>query len=255
MAIRLSKGLVNKMLTEGSFKSIFSNAVIDIFTGSQPTTADQAATGTKLCTVTLGSGAYTPETRAAGSITLAGAAGSINTLTVNSIDILGGAVSFVTDLATTATAVAAQINANPKNKLFVASAANAVVTLTAVAGMGAAPNGWVVAYTATTMTATPVNMANGVDAVNGLLFNGSAADGVLQKLAAQTWSGTVLTNGVAGWFRLREATDTGTGESTTAARYDGSIASSGAQMNMQVQTLVAGAPFIMPAGSITLPMS
>jgi len=255
MAIRLSTGLVNKLLTEGSFKSVFSNAVIDIYAGTQPASADQGVATTKLCTVTLGSGAFTAETRGAGTLTLAGSAGSINTVTVNGLDVLGGAVTYTTDMTTTAAAVAAQINANPKNKLFVASAANAIVTLTAVAGLGALVNGWVVAYTATTMTATPANMSAGVDAVNGLLFNGSAAAGVLQKLPVQSWTGTVLAGGVAGWFRLRESTDTGVGDSTAAARYDGSIASSGAQMNMAVQTLVAGAPFIMPAGSITLPMS
>ncbi len=53
MAIRLSTGLVNKMLAEGSFKSIFANGVIDIYTGSQPASADTAATGTKLVQVTL----------------------------------------------------------------------------------------------------------------------------------------------------------------------------------------------------------
>lgn len=258
MAIRLSTGLVNKMLAEGSFKSIFANGVIDIYTGSQPASADTAATGTKLVQVTLASGAYTAETRATGTLTLAGASGSINTVTVNSIDVLGTAVTFTTDLTTTAALVAAQINANPRNKLYVASSNAAVVTLTAVAGLGTSVNGHVVAYTATTMTATAVNIGSGVagvSAANGLLFNGTAASGALAKLPAQTWSGNVIAGGVAGWFRIRESNDLGTSDSTTAARYDGSIASSGAQMNMAVQTLVLDAPFVLPAGSITLPMS
>ena len=253
MAIRLSTGLVNKLLTVGSFKSIFSNFVIDIYSGTQPTTADAVPTGTKLVTLTLNGGAHTAETAATGSITLVGSAGSIDTLTVNGLDILGGSVAYITDLSTTAAAVCAAINSNPKNKLFVASNISAAITLTAVEGLGTAPNGWVVDYTATTMTATPVNFSGGVDAVNGLRFSGEATAGVMSKLSSQTWSGTVLNTGVAGWFRMREANDAGTAESTTAARYDGSIAGSGAQMNMPIQTLIQNLNFSVQSGSITLP--
>jgi hypothetical protein len=254
MTARLSTGLTNTLLSVSSFADIFANSVIDVYSGTQPGAADTAATGTLLCSVTNGGLAYTAETRATGTLTIAGSSGSINTVTVNSLDILGGAVTFTTDLTTTAALIVAQINANPKNRLFVASSVAAVITLTAVNGLGTSPNGWVVAYTATTMTATPANMAGGVNSANGLLF-GSVAAGVLSKLASQTWQGTVLSTGTAGWFRLRESGDLGTSDSATACRYDGAIASSGSQMNLAVQTLTAGAPLIIPSGSITLATS
>jgi hypothetical protein len=187
MTIRLSTGLVNLMMGTGSFKDVFANCLIDIYSGTQPAGGDDAATGTLLATITKSSGAFTAETRSVGSLTLAGAAGSINTVTVNSLDILGGAVSFNTSLNQTAVDVADQINRNPKNLLFIASAtgSSAVVTLTAMNGLGTLPNSWVVAYTATTMTATPANMAGGVDAVNGLRFDKTLI-GVLSKTVADT---------------------------------------------------------------------
>ena len=43
----------------GSFTDLFRNCVVDIYTGSQPTDADTAETGTKLASITLSSEAFT----------------------------------------------------------------------------------------------------------------------------------------------------------------------------------------------------
>ena len=257
MAARLSTGLVNAIANIASMADVLAGCSLDIYSGSQPATADAAATGTLLVTVTQGAAAVTNETKAVGSITLAGASGSINTITLNGVEILGTPVAFITDINVTTTAVAAMINANPKNRTVVASStgASGVLTLTAVTGMGTLLNGQVPAGTGTTLTlSTPVNMTGGVNQVNGLHF-GTVAAGVLSKVAAEDWKGTVLANGTAGWFRIRETGDTGTADTTTAVRYDGAIAASGAQMNLAVQTLSIGAPFTVPSGSITLPTS
>lgn len=50
MALRLSTGYRNKSLSSLSFLSIFNSCFIRIYTGTQPTTADAAPTGTLLCT-------------------------------------------------------------------------------------------------------------------------------------------------------------------------------------------------------------
>lgn len=50
----------------GSIKDIFKDGVLKIYSGSQPATADLAATGTLLVTVTLSSGAFTPGSPANG---------------------------------------------------------------------------------------------------------------------------------------------------------------------------------------------
>lgn len=147
MATRLSTGLVNKLMDTSSFDTVFNAGFIDIFSGTQPASADDAPTGTKLCTI----------------------------------------------------------------------------------------------------------YSDGAAA--GLHFAAAAVNGALAKLGTETWSGTVQNTGTAGWFRLREASDAGTAHSTTAARMDGSIATSGAQMNLGSLTLTQGAPFVLTAATFTLPQS
>lgn len=44
----------------GSMDEVLRNGIIEVYAGSQPTTADLAESGTKLLRVTIGSGAFTP---------------------------------------------------------------------------------------------------------------------------------------------------------------------------------------------------
>jgi len=250
--MRLSTGLTNQMLDTGSIKDIMNDCVCDIYSGVQPTLPDAVPNGTLLATVSKASGAVTAEVAAVGTMTLTGGgSGSVNTVTVNSLDILGTAVNFITDLATTATAVALQINTNPQNQLFVASATGAVVTITAVNGLGAFPNTWAVSSTLTTITASYGNMASGVTAVNGLRW-GTAATGTISK-TSDTWSGVGVASGTAGWFRIRQASEPGTAASTVFPRIDGTIATSGADMVIGALTVTISAPFIIPTAAITMP--
>jgi hypothetical protein len=52
MALRLSTALRNEVLDNG-LNATFNGHRLDIYSGSQPTTADTAPTGTLLCTITL----------------------------------------------------------------------------------------------------------------------------------------------------------------------------------------------------------
>jgi hypothetical protein len=52
MAIKVSSGLRNKMLVTGSFKATMDGGSLKIYSGTVPTDADQAATGTLLVTIT-----------------------------------------------------------------------------------------------------------------------------------------------------------------------------------------------------------
>lgn len=56
MAFRLSTGLRNALLGEDDFKSLMNNGWLDIFTGSQPASADAIEPGTKLVRVSSTSG-------------------------------------------------------------------------------------------------------------------------------------------------------------------------------------------------------
>jgi len=152
MALRLSTGLRNALLSSASFQDAMVNGVIDIYSGAQPTSADDTETGTKLLSVTVGSGAFTPGT-----------------------------------------------------------------------------------------------------ATNGLNFADAAA-GAIAKAAAEVWSGVAVATGVAGWFRFY-ANDKATGASTTGKRFDGSISTSGAQLNMSSTSITSGATTTIDSLVVTMPAS
>jgi hypothetical protein len=141
-------------LVGGSIRDIFKRGVLRIYSGVQPTTADLAATGTKLLEITVGSAAFT-----------------------------GGAVAA------------------------------------------------------------------------GLEF-GAAAAGAIAKSTAQTWSGVGLANGTAGWWRFygNAADEAATPAiSTTLPRMDGTIATSGGQINMSSTSVTLGATSTVDTFTVTLP--
>lgn len=245
MALRLSTALRNFLLEGGSFEGAFTNGRMKIFTGAQPTLADDAEVGTLLVTITDASGAHTAEVQATGSVALTGGgAGSVNTLTVNGVEIMGSATNFNTSLTQTAADIATKINANPKNKLFrAANNASATVTLTTVPGLGTLPNAWVVASTVTTITKTDTNMASGVNPANGLTY-GVSTDGSLVKNPLQTWSGAAVATATAGWFRmLGSVADAGASDAVNKVllRLDGNVGTSGANLNLTSTAIVLAA--------------
>jgi len=259
MTARFSTGLRNYVADKGSYRDALAGGMLEIYTGSQPTTADAAPTGTLLTTITDASGAHTNEILAQGTVTLTGGgSGSLNTITVDGIDILGGAVAFDTSLAVTAAAAAVAINANQSEPRYTAAVlSGAIITITAARGTGTEANGLVVASTGTTITTTNVNMGTttaGVDSVNGLRF-GVASGGILNKLSSQTWSGVTGVTGTAGWFRFTgSVADSGLLDSAgTEIRLDGAVSTSGQQLNMSSTSFVATATETISAMPITLP--
>jgi hypothetical protein len=87
---------------------------------------------------------------------------------------------------------------------------------------------------------------------NGLCFDAPAA-GIITKLSTQVWSGVGAGDGTAGWFRLSaNGTDAGS-ISTTLPRLDGAIATSGAELNMSSTTVATGATTTIDAFTVTLP--
>lgn len=256
MAWRPSKALRNHMMEFEDFKHTMSNCVIKWYTGSQPATPETAPSGTLLVTLSLASGALTREVLSAGSVDLTGgASGSVDTITVNSIEIMGSSTPFNTSLGQTATDVVTKINNNPKNLLFVASvSATDKIDITAKPGLGTLPNTWVVASTVTTITKTDSNMAGGVLAVNGLNW-GDSAVGILSKLSTQVWSGVAGNTGTAGWFRIEASVNDAGGTDSTESifRADGTIATSGAEINMGSTSITTGLTYTLDTFTVTLP--
>lgn len=123
------------------------------------------------------------ETLAGGSITLSGNSGSIAQVTVNGIVITSGAVAWNTDLATTAAALAANINAFISTPDYTATSVGAVVTIKAAAGTGSNPNGYSVAGTFTgTLSGVFTAMAGGNSLCEIYLIPGLARYGIDERI-------------------------------------------------------------------------
>tara|TARA_Y100000310_G_scaffold236502_1_gene239703 strand:+ start:19908 stop:23663 length:3756 start_codon:yes stop_codon:yes gene_type:complete len=119
-------------------------------------------------------------TAATGTVTLTGGgSGSVDGITVNSVEIMSGAENYDTDLDTTAVNVAANITANTSAPNYTASAASSVITITSVY-KGDHVNTWDVTSSSTTITTSDVNMASGanttvvtLDTPNSVVTTGS----------------------------------------------------------------------------------
>lgn len=242
MTVRLSTGLRNALASGMGLASALNRGSIQIYSGSQPASADNAVTGTLLGVVTSNSAAITQESQASQTITVSGASGSVNTVTVGTFNIIpSDPVAFRVDAATTASDLADAIN---RNAIYTATVAGAVVTLKPRPGVGAAHNGYVVATTVTTLTATSGgNMSGGVNSANALIFGG-AASGAVGKSSNQIWSFNGLVDGTAGWFRFVASSADGGGSAVAPwpIRLDGSIASSGADMGLSNISVKSGGP-------------
>lgn len=131
---------------------------------------------------------------ATGSVELTGGgSGSVDSITVDSVEIMSGAVSYNTNLNTTATDVASNITSNTSVPNYTATAAGPVITITA-SDAGISPNAFVVVSSATTITTTDINMANGFDEISeGATITGatSGATAVITRVVLNTgtWAG------------------------------------------------------------------
>ena len=109
-----------------------------------------------------------------------GASGAVNGITVNGVEIMSGAESFDTDLATTAQNVAENISNFTSSPNYSASALGTTITIYALVG-GTGPNGFTVTSSTTTITTVDVNMTGAtVPSVNTfslVYFESSLANG------------------------------------------------------------------------------
>ena len=87
---------------------------------------------------------------------------------------------------------------------------------------------------------------------NGLEF-GDAAAGIIAKAAGETWQDAGLAAGTAGYFRLvANPTDNGA-LSTALPRIDGSVGTSGADLNMSSTSISVGSTYTIDTFQLTLP--
>lgn len=256
MTVRLSTGCRNGLAQGLGFGGMFNGGRMEIYSGSQPITADAATTGTLLGIVTQSSGALTKETRATATLTVTGGSGTLAGITVGTMPIVPD-IAFNPVVWNTSTAVTAQLIADAinRNGYAEASVVGSVITVTLRPGAGAAFN--TLALAATGITCTGSSFASGVAPVNGLYF-GISAGGVIAKPTGQIWSFNGI-NGTltAGWFRLYGSNTSDSGGLISAAPYyprlDGSIATSGADLNLSNISIATGSANTIDAFSFTIP--
>lgn len=88
---------------------------------------------------------------------------------------------------------------------------------------------------------------------NGLEFENDPLNGELEKASGETWKGTAVATGTAGWFRfVANPTDAGA-ESTVLPRMDGNIGISNADLNIPNTSLVTGRIYTIDSFKLTLP--
>jgi hypothetical protein len=236
MAARLSTGLVKSLMDTSSFRTLFALGFIDIYSGTQPASADTAASGTKLVTL-YSDGA------SAGLSWAATAPGGVQAKLAS--ETWSGTV------AATGTAGYFRLRAVNNPGAFIAGG-----TVTAAAR--AAAN--------SVLVFTENGHANLVgDRVVTTGFTPAAYNVVGTIVAADTNTFSVIADSntysaggdstsVQGTYtRSRPAADPGTATSTTAVRYDGAIATSGGEMTLGNLSLISGAPFVLSAAAFTLP--
>ncbi len=86
----------------------------------------------------------------------------------------------------------------------------------------------------------------------GINFDTAAVGGTLPKAPAETWSGTNVATGVAGYFRHVLAADAND-LSTTAIRIQGTVGTGGADLNISSTSLTSGAPCPIDGYNVTIP--
>jgi len=255
---RLSTGLRNYILQEGSFREAFKDCKIQAYSGTAPASADDAYTGVLLLTLTKASGALLstaygvpsrwsitiPGTHASGTYKVSvtyGTTAYVCTYDTEATgaeghgsndDIARGLARKIVDECPHVFAIAEGAN----SKLYVQSKIPGI-NLAIVDGGG---------------TVTIVTFAEilAETAVNSLQF-GIAASGAMAK-TSDVWSGVVAVSGVVGYFRIVRPNDDGT-LSTTQVRAQGNAATSGAELGFSNTSLVAGETHTADNYSISLP--
>lgn len=87
---------------------------------------------------------------------------------------------------------------------------------------------------------------------NGLNFDAPVA-GVITKAVAEDWKFDGIVDGTAGWFRFMGNATDALGSSTTLPRIDGSVGTSGADLNLSNISIVTAGPNTVDVFQITMP--
>lgn len=95
-----------------------------------------------------------------------------------------------------------------------------------------------------------ISSTSGTAAEDGVKF-GTTGDGTL-TIGTPAWTGLVLVDGVAGWFRFYGSGGV-TGTSGTAIRFDGAVGVSGSDLDLTHTNLTKDATLTIKSGTVIQP--
>jgi hypothetical protein len=253
MAVKLSTGLRNARLGGASLRQIFEDSVIKIYSGTAPSSADDAATGTLLVTISKASGTVSASemsTAKEAKVTINDhGSGSTYKLTIN-----GTTITYTNTPDLDAAGVAAGLALLIENTAEFAGLVGAHACATAVIYVFSKIRGLtftIVDGSGTgSLTVADDQVAN---AQCDALKLGAPSSGVIAK-SADVWSGVVANTGTAGYFRMVTSSDDGT-SSATQKRLQGNVATSGQELTISSTSLTAGATQTIDTATITEPAS
>jgi hypothetical protein len=251
MALKLSTGLRNFLTGEGTLRKAFEDGILNIYSGTPPTEADDAPTGNLLVKITKSSGAVAANARSTPklcTVTISGTpdAGDIVKLDLDGTNYYYTVLAEDTTVALVALKVARMLNDSPHVDAIATGTTGVIYVQSRIPGVD---------FTLTEETSTGITVEVSADIIANVALNtlklGAPVAGVISK-NADTWSGVALATGTAGYFRLVTSMDLGT-DNTTDVRIQGTISTSGANMNMSNINLVIGATQTIDTFTLTEP--
>ncbi len=258
MSERLSTGYRNLILGGWSAREIFKDARMDIYSGSQPASADDAVTGVLLASISKSSGAvsvgeYSVPSRWSVTIPGAHASGTYSLHVV--IDGVSYTCTYNTeesgseghaDNDAIARGLAREVVMGCPQVFAIAEGANSKLYIQArIPGIDLDVHDG--GGTVTIVTFAEILAETAADTIRFAL----PASGAMSK-DSSTWSDVVLVSGVAGYFRVVDSHDDGT-YSLTQPRLQGAVSTSGAELNLSSTSLVLGTTLTIDTYSISQP--
>jgi len=229
--VYISTGLARALAVKGNLKELLTDFVLEIFSGSVPSSADAAESGTKLVTVTTDGNSWSASTAQVSkfNITALGSDGDTITVTIQPTDPSGNneqvtytKTSSDDSLLKLAQSVAAAINSDIEMVRAVATSDGSEASVVVTSRYPGDSFNMTVSATGS-ITVSSVTELVASSKGNGLHFEShqNVSAGVIEK-SSDTWKGTILNTGTASYFRLKAHSDNGA-ESTTALRIQGAV--------------------------------
>lgn len=251
--IRLSTGFVQMLAGVLGVRAITNNMVIEVRTGLQPASADDADAGMLLWKATAGAASFVGETLASATCDISNTPTSNPTVfTINGVNVIDlTKLPAFTTISALAASLSAALNASAMNMGFSATVVGNIITIKAPKNSGDQ-------FNATTATITCTGLggsyafAGGIAAQNGLELPEPVAGIITYDSEIQVWSGRGVAEGTPQHFRIKcSSGDTGAA-STSFARIDGNVAQIGGDMKISVGDVKVGKLQLVEDFKITL---